>query len=140
MAAVQHVYMGQGDPNGVITDAAVGSHYIDELTYATWHAVFVEPGFVGWNLLMQGTVGVANDAPQTTRTFAAGYTGSEIFGAEVELKFEGEGATFSNVEMQMLSNVPTFVTAGESLVEVRPLRSGGRLVMVTPVSQPINPI
>jgi len=31
MATTQHIYTGEGDPNGVITDAAVGSHYIDNL-------------------------------------------------------------------------------------------------------------
>ncbi|TLX65062.1 hypothetical protein DN820_01745 [Stutzerimonas nosocomialis] len=29
MATTQHIYEGEGNPNGVITDAALGSHYID---------------------------------------------------------------------------------------------------------------
>lgn len=39
MAAVQHVFEGAGDPNGVVLVASVGAHYIDQVAGLAWTCV-----------------------------------------------------------------------------------------------------
>lgn len=39
MAAVQHVYSGDGDPNGVVLVASLGAHYIDLAASLAWTCV-----------------------------------------------------------------------------------------------------
>lgn len=138
MAAVQHVYQGEGEPNGVITDAAVGSHYIDRLTYSVWQAI-ADEGETGWKLMADGGALMAIAEPQTVHTFNADYVGAQVFEWDVTLQFEASGTLLSNVQMTVESGLPTYVTTESCLVEVRPIYSGGRLVIITPVFAPVNP-
>jgi len=140
MATVQHVYRGAGDPNGVITDAEVGSHYIDDASYGAWLATYVDGGQTYWTYQQDG--GVYLSGPGEIRQYSESYFGSEVVLAGVTLSVTGASNNlFANVQMQMQGGDATFVTEEDSLVEVRPIYGGtGRVVLVTPVMQPISPI
>lgn len=135
---VGHLYWGDGNPNGVLNVPYAGSHYCDTTNMTFWISGNDFNGQTQWHLQEDGGafVVVASGAE-----YSEGQYGSFVVPSGYTMTFAGDPLqVHSNVQMTIENGVASYSTAGKSLVQISPIYGEGRLVLITPVFQPTNPI
>ncbi len=135
---LQHIYYGDGDPNGVVSAADAGAHYCDIMNMTFWLSGATFNGQTEWHLQQDGGVFTALGAGEE---YAEGRHGSFVVPNGFAMTFAGDPSRiYSNVQMTVEDGVAFYSSPEESLVQIRPIYGAGRLILITPVFQPASPI
>lgn len=129
MATVQHIYLGDGDPNGVVTTAAPGSHYIDQTLGEPWLCADAPSGEDAYWVQLQRAGTWTVGATFTTSPGADRF----VVQSSCTITFEWGGEVYSNVEPTRVGDAWVFDVATTSLVEIHP--GSAPTIVVTPLTR-----
>lgn len=134
MAEVQHIYIGEGDPNSVVTAAAPGAHYIDQTLGEPWLCTDAPSGEGAYWVQLQ-RAGVWTVGSNFTTS-----PGADRFVVQSSstIAFEHDGEVYSNAELARVGGAWEFFVAEPSLVEVHP--GSAPTIVVTPLTRYEMPV
>lgn len=136
MAAVQHIYSGEGSPITLGIQAQPGSHYINELDasevwLSTFHETVDGVPYTEWVKLSESFPPSVLDNGGDFFMTEGQWLGADLIKPSGAVHFIGEGTIFSNIEPVQTGNQRSFSLGQPYRAQVAITGTGAAVVMVT---------